>query len=144
MSSINVCITFGLVFVWVQHYLCNDPFYNYITGVHHSHNCLSNANVSVFGRNIKVLVLKSLHLCRCSHFLPLQFTNKLRIFFRCHEEHQKRDDLADNCDRKTHLIGFTLFMGELFVNMTVSVSFLKLFVKINEWFYIGNIVFIPE
>ena len=42
------------------------------------------------------------------------------LFCRCHGEDKRKQEYVSNealCER---LIGFTMFMGELFLNMTVS------------------------
>ena len=47
--------------------------------------------------------------------------NQLNFVCRCHDEHQKRDQLASNPSQREHLQGFMLFMAELLLNMTVCI-----------------------
>jgi len=50
------------------------------------------------------------------HFTFRSFRNSL--LYRCQMEHEKRNDLMNSHETQKRLIGFTVFMGELLLNLT--------------------------
>lgn len=58
-----------------------------------------------------------------SSHLPCQFASgnfRQLLLKRCHTEHKQREELMADDNRRHILIGFTLFMGELFLNVSVG------------------------
>ncbi|ELU18892.1 hypothetical protein CAPTEDRAFT_226784 [Capitella teleta] len=73
----------------------------------------------IFSQSILVSSFRTTAAKMCNYFsnnLTKEFpsgTFKSLLLSRCQQEHSKRDILAQNCDTRRHLIGFTVFMGEL-------------------------------